>query len=423
MTLPELRIRRLLLLAVFLLACLPCGCKPSTSPSDEKVPPATVKWEGPLQGALKEWTELCGTTMPLPERVARITASVEGRVLSVLTGADGKPVAEGQQVEKGTVLVQLDSTIIRTNLTKLEALAKVSEAEEKQAETEVKSAQLDVDALKTLKPQDKSPLDEPKRALALENARAKLQAAKSRLAAGAREIEALKEQLKYYTLTAPIRGRLGRIQVVPGQTLMVGTQVAEVVDLDGPIDVLCFVPPAMVRLLKVGMTARSGAVEKDPNVAPEVEAEGRIEYIAEQAEPETGNIAVKVRLSNQEAHLRANRVLRIRVLTQPTRECLSLPEAAVMEDEEPPSVVIVEDVKTGKNDEGKEETTGVARRLQVELGVRDRTLHQVEIVRLIDPEKDPAKKWHGDLKDSLFVVEGGQGLQTGDAVKLEVENE
>src|SRR5262249_53943406 len=167
----------------------------------------------------------------------------------------------------------------------------------------------------------------------------------------------------------------------------------------------------------------SGALEKDPAAAAEVEAEGQIEYIADQAEPETGNFAVKVRFSNKEAHLRANRVLRIRVLSKPAKECLCLREAAVMEDEEPPTLVIVENVKTEKNADGKEETTGVARRLQVELGIRDRTLHQVELVRLIDPEKDPAKKWHGTIKDALFVVEGGAGLQTGDAVKLEVEND
>jgi hypothetical protein len=59
----------------------------------------------------------------------------------------------------------------------------------------------------------------------------------------------------------------------------------------------------------------------------------------------------------------------------------------------------------------------------VELGTRDRSLHQVEIVRLIDTEKNPAKKWKGEVKDALFIVEGGQGLQTGDAVKLEVEED
>jgi len=194
--------------------------------------------------------------------------------------------------------------------------------------------------------------------------------------------------------------------------------VADVVDLDDTIDVLCFVPPSLVGKLKTGQPARSGGFDSPPGT---VEAEGEIVFIAEQAEPETGNFAVKVRLSNKEAHLRANRVLRVRILTGPGRECLSVKESAVQEDDEQPTVVIVTDVKTATNADGKEETTGVARRLKVTLGVRDRTLHQVEILRLEDPEKDAAKRWAGDVKDALFVVEGGQGLQTGDAVKLEVE--
>ena len=144
-------------------------------------------------------------------------------------------------------------------------------------------------------------------------------------------------------------------------------------------------------------------------------------FIADQAEPETGNVAVKVRFGNKEAHLKSNRVTRIRVLTAPGKECLNVKESAVQEDDEQPTVVIVTDVKTGTNADGKEETTGVARRVKAVLGVRDRTLHQIEIVRLEDPEKDPAKRWAGEVKDALFVVEGGPGLQTGDAVKLEVE--
>jgi hypothetical protein len=37
--------------------------------------------------------------------------------------------------------------------------------------------------------------------------------------------------------------------------------------------------------------------------------------------------------------------------------------------------------------------------------------------------EDPEKKWHGELEQTLIVVEKGQGLQTGDAVKLEEEEE
>jgi RND family efflux transporter MFP subunit len=434
MMLFNFRSRHALALTTFLMACLPLGCKQAPATTEEKIPPATVKWEGALQGALEEWTELIGTTVPLPGLVARVTAPVEGQVLTVLTGAGGKPLTEGQHVDRGTILVQLDDTIISANLAKLEANLEVLAEEEKQAQYLVDLAAIDVERIRKLMEENKrlpagagsslvSFVEQEKAAVAFKDAQSKLKASRGRLSVGTKDVEAVKKQIRLYTLAAPISGRIGRIQVVPGQTLTVGTSVTEVLNLDDQIDVLCFVPASMVRRLKAGQPARGGAVEKDALAAPEAEAEGQIEFIADQAEPETGNFAVKVRFSNKEARLRANRVLRIRVLTSPAKECLSLPESAVLEDEEPPTVVIVENVQTVKNAEGKEETTGVARRLQAELGYRDRTLHQVEIVRLIDPEKDAAKKWQGDLKNALFVVEGGQGLQTGDNVKLEVENE
>jgi multidrug efflux pump subunit AcrA (membrane-fusion protein) len=195
----------------------------------------------------------------------------------------------------------------------------------------------------------------------------------------------------------------------------VGALVTDVVDLDDAIDVLCFVAPALAQQLRVGQTARIGGLDSSGSVDPE----GRVEFIAEQAEPETGNIAIKLRFPNQEARVRANVVLRVRVLTKPGKECLAIPESALIEDEVPPGVVVVEGVTTKKNDEGKEEQVGTARRLQATIGYRDRVLHQVEIVRLEDKDK----KWTGTLEEALFVVEKGQGLQTGDPVKLEEEEE
>jgi RND family efflux transporter MFP subunit len=401
---------------------------------EEKAPPATVKWQGASELSLEEWTELVGATMPLPDHIARVSSAVEARVRTVLTGADGRPVAEGQHVDKGTVIVQLEDVIIRSNLARLEAAQDVLREEQLQGQLAVELASNEVERLRKLKEEEDkrsrgvaavplvSPVDRQKADIALRDAQSKLNGARAKLTAGFKEIEALKEQLRLYALTAPIAGRVGRVQVVPGQTLAVGTPVAEVIDLDDAIDVLCFVPPGMARRLKVGQTAKSGPVERDPD-SPEVEADGRVAYIAEQAEPETGNFAVKVRFSNKAARLRANRVLRIGVLTGPAKECLALPETAVSEDEDPPSVVVAESVQTRKNDEGKEETVAVARRLQVELGVRDRKNHAVEIIRLTDPEKDAAKKWKGDLKEAQFVVEGGAGLQTGDTLKLEADED
>jgi RND family efflux transporter MFP subunit len=405
------------------------GCQRAAPPSAEKAPPAPVKWATASLNSLEEWTELVGTTVPVPGRVARVSAAFEGRVVSVYGDVGAKGVTEGQRVEKGTVLAQLDPSITQANLAKAEAAREVLREEEKQAQLAMDLAASEDQRLRKLKEEDDkrptrggtplvNPVDLYKAGMALKDAQSKFKGAQGRLAAGAKEEDALRAQLKLLTLTAPISGRVGRIQVVPGQTLSVGTTVAEIIDIDDQIDMLCFVPPGLVKRLQPGQQALSGPVEKD-SAAAEPEAAGQVEFIAEQAEPETGNFAVKLRFDNKDAHLRANRVLRLRVLTQPGRECLSLPEAAVSEDQQVPTVVIVEGIKTEKNDEGKEETVGTARRLQVTLGVRDRILHQVEILGLEDPDKEAKVKWQGEAKDQQFVVEGGLGLQTGDKVKLD----
>src|SRR5262245_43742498 len=91
------RLSRRLPALLALALCVAPGCgKP---PEEEQPPPAVVVWKSASNTNLEEWTEFAGTTLPLPDRLARITAPVEGKVVSVLTGDKGKPVAEGQQVE------------------------------------------------------------------------------------------------------------------------------------------------------------------------------------------------------------------------------------------------------------------------------------------------------------------------------------
>ena len=99
--------------------------------------------------------------------------------------------------------------------------------------------------------------------------------------------------------------------------------------------------------------------------------------------------------------MRVNTTLRVRVLTTPGKACLTLPEAAVFMDSDPPGVIIVEDHKLGKDADGKEIETGTARKLRVTLGMRDRALHLVEVLGLQDPEN----QWRGTLDTAIFVVE------------------
>jgi RND family efflux transporter MFP subunit len=489
MTLPARRVSRPLLLAGALLTTvLAPGCKSAVPAAAEKLPPAPVKWENPRRFILSEWTEIVGTTQPLPDRAARITAPVEGRVLTVLQGADGKAVVEGQPVRKGDVIAQLDATIIRANRDKEEAHHKIAKEEVAQARSAVKLATIEVKRLKALKaenPKLVTAIEQEKADVAQEDAESKLRAAELKLKAGDEDLAALNEQLSLYTLKAPIDGRLGRIQVVPGQTLAIGTLVTDVLDVAEKIDVLCFVPAKVARQLQVGMKAQVGGLDKDAS-GEGSGTEGAVAFIAEQAEPDTGNFAVKVQFPNKDARLPVNAVVQVRVQTKPEKECFAIPEAALMEDSDPPTVVIVEllqvtqkevsvkdlpkqvgeavkkdypgadlqkaeeIVKTSEGLPGgdweekiykvqlvtakkepkevfydpagaaaKDDQLGVARRLQAVIGIRDRALHQVELLRIEDPEK----KWQGDVESALIVTEKGQGLQTGDRVKLQVEDD
>jgi membrane fusion protein (multidrug efflux system) len=395
-----------------IIAGLVGGCRqPATLPAEEKIPPAPVKWEGVRRVVLEEWTELVGTTEPLPDHAARVTAPVEGRVVSVLQAAAGKPIAEGQIVEAGDVLVKLDDTVMRANRDKAVAAKKVLQAEKEASDFAVKQADIEVKRVRDLK-QLASPIVVEQATVALETAQAHVRADDVKLVAADDEIASLDRQLKLYTLAAPRKGRLGRLQVVIGQTLTPGTVVADVIDVENEISVLCYVAPADARKLQVGQPARAGG---DKGLS----AEGKVAFIAEQAEPDSGLIAVKVRLPNKDLKLRANAITRFRVLTTPGRACWAIPEAALMEDQDPPAVIVIDDIKTTTGADGKPEQAGTARRLRAMVGLRDRVLKQVELVRLEDPEK----KWKGDLEHTQVVIEKGQGLQTGDAVKLEADED
>jgi membrane fusion protein (multidrug efflux system) len=411
-----------LLIGVLFLPCLSIGCRKTLPPTEEGTPQAPVKAEAAKTLVLGEWTDLLGTTQPLPNHSARVSAAVEGRVLSVLGDSMGAVVTEGQQVKAGQVIVRLDDRVLQANREKLRAALDDLDEQKKQAGYAVELAKIEVNRLEELTPSSSSSGSLPlvsrvelnRARIAQKDAESKQKSVTAKHAVATAELKALDEQLHFYTLRAPIAGRLGIVQAVPGQTLSAGTVVAEVVDLN-EIDVVCYAPPDAAARLALDQPAKlvlGEAAGEDGKRFPA----GKVAFVGIQAQPETGNVAVKVRFPNPDLRLRTNTVVRVHVLTKPEKERLTIPETALMEDRDPPTVVAVQDVKSEKKN-GDEQKVGKVRKLQATLGVRDRDRHVVELLGLVDP----ATKETVAPQRLLFVTAGGNGLQNDDVVKLQKE--
>ena len=147
-----------------------------------------------------------------------------------------------------------------------------------------------------------------------------------------------------------------------------------------------------------------------------------MEFKDDQAQPDTGNFAVKVRFPNQDMKVPANAVVRVRVHTQTKKNCNTVPEDAVLEDQDPPVVVVVRDEKR-KNEKGEEEEVRVAYRIDVRIGIRDREKKRIEILEMKKKKGESPGILPRAIGAELFVVKGGHGLEDKDEVKVEEAKE
>ena len=271
--------RRILLPAV---CALLTGCMKQPTPP-EATPAAPVVWQKPPNVAPEEWVELVGSTQPPPGASGRVTAAVEGRVdsLLVVKNAEGKVVKqlhEGDEVTQGEPIVYLDDRILRLNRDKAQSAVLTAEQEVSQAQTANSLAAANLASQLAL--QKKTPSLVPDILLrpfqaAAQDAESKLLAAQQRQDQAKKDVETLDAQIGLYVLKAPIKGKLGRVQASVGQTLAAGADVAEVVNVEDQIDVLCFVSQRDAARLKTGQPANLGGFDARPGERPHDRPGGR----------------------------------------------------------------------------------------------------------------------------------------------------
>jgi RND family efflux transporter MFP subunit len=280
--------------------------------------------------------------------------SGERRAASALVASSAPGVVavvnctEGQRVDRGALLFQLDSRAADVAADKARETAEFAE---KTLERQKKLIQVEGTSQKLLQEAEQS----------LEAARADLAAART--------------QQALLRVTAPLAGTVARIRVKPGEAVDLSTVLVELVDLDRLV-VSAAVPSAELAPLKVGQIAE---VLADKSGTP---VTGSLVYVSPEVDPKTGTALVRAALPARSS-LRLGEFVTLRVVTEERKDCLAVPVESVVKNAAGASVIAL--VQGDK-----------AVQTPVKTGLRDRGLVEVEA--------------EGLRADAPVVTEGAYGL-------------
>ena len=224
-----------------------------------------------------------------PNEAVVVSPEIAGRIARL-------PFAEGDKVEAGAVLVELDSAILQAELGK--------------AESELVLAEANRNRIMTLTKQGTGSLRERDEAVAAyQSAHANVALARARL--------------EKSTVAAPLSGVIGVRSVSVGAFVSPGHHIVELVDID-PIKVAFRVPELALSSLRPGQLVRV-TVDALPNqvfdgevyvIDPIVDANGRA-------------IRLRARIPNPDGRLSPGLFARVQIVVERRENALLIPESAI----------------------------------------------------------------------------------------------
>jgi RND family efflux transporter MFP subunit len=126
------------------------------------------------------------------------------------------------------------------------------------------------------------------------------------------ELALVQGELKLYTVTAPIDGEIGWLDVSPGTVSWPGSLIwGEIVDLR-ELDVRCDLAPALADQVTVGQSAE---VRLAANA--EVGGAGKVVFIGKVGDRNSSLVPAVVRVANPDGRLRAEMSVTVRFATSP----------------------------------------------------------------------------------------------------------
>jgi len=310
-----------------------------------------------VKTTLRAYVIAYGTVEPAPAGAGQEAASVRitPAVSGVVTVANA---VEGQRVEKGALLFQLDDRVARANLERArQAARKARQMADKWREAE-KFAALALKREQALLEKDgtsRKKLEEAEQQLAL--AKAELEASAAEAAVAEAEAAAAETQLKLLRVEAPFAGTILRVNSRAQEAVDPQTTMAEMADLERLV-VALQVHSAEAAVLKNGQSAEIFA-EKNSRASA-----GKVCYISPTVDSKTDMVLVRLELPKSDG-FRPGQFVQARIVSEERAGRLAVPRAAVYTDHEGQSTVSIV--------EGD-----VAKQIVLKAGLRDGELVEVE---------------------------------------------
>ena len=245
-----------------------------------------------------------------PFNIVQIKSRVDGQIDKVL-------FTEGQQVQAGDVLIEIDPRPYQAAVGQAEGTLAKDQAQ-------LVSAKADLDRSSSLLQHgyaSRQAFDQQSAVVG------QLQAA---IRADQASLDAAKLNLQFATIRAPITGRIGKRLVDAGNVIHTAddNDLVEIVQVK-PINVLFTVPQDSLPDIQAGQRVTPLVVEARSGNDQKKLAEGRLTLIGNQIDPQTGTIELKALFENADEALWPGQFLNARVVTSIRKDAVTVPMAAV----------------------------------------------------------------------------------------------
>ena len=289
-----------------LVARSPAPTQPMISPWNQPTPVRVVTVG---RGALDVQTKSIGTVVPLSSVTVR--SRVDGELTRVL-------FEEGADVEKGTLLAEIDPAPYRARLEQAEGLLQQNQAQ-------LANAEADLELYEGLYKQDSIARQQ------LTSQRALVEELRGTLKNNTAQVEDARLQLSWTRITAPISGKLGLRRVDAGNLISSSdTEGLVTITQMQPIAVEFTVPepevPTLRRVMGQGDVLTVQALDRSER---QVLARGRVQTLDNQIDVTTGTLRVKAVFENEGELLFPNQFVNVRLRLNTLASVLTIPSDAV----------------------------------------------------------------------------------------------